>query len=167
MDHCHPFLPIIDIGLQDAFEAARQSQSLLSAILAVSLRFYSRYATRLRELGTECPSLPHNQLPVYLAELAECQLALTMLHKRQNLLDVQAILILAAWGLRSGGRGPDSWILTGHAARVGLRLGLHKENGGRLTEQSSNPDIWQTISRMRTRVTLSWCVVVPAQLFLS
>jgi hypothetical protein len=35
-------------------------------------------------------------------------------------------LLLAAWGLQSGGKGPDAWVLTGHAARVSRRLGIHR-----------------------------------------
>jgi hypothetical protein len=43
------------------------------------------------------------------------------------LTDVQAILLLAAWNLQPGSRsGPDAWVVTGHAARISRRLGVHK-----------------------------------------
>jgi hypothetical protein len=58
--------------------------------------------------------------------MAESHLAHTLLRKKHTLEDVQAILLLAAWGLRSGGNGPDGWVLTGHAARVSRRLGIDR-----------------------------------------
>jgi hypothetical protein len=68
-------------------------------------------------------------VPATLAEIAESHLAHTLLRKKHTLADVQAILLLAAWGLQSGGKGPDAWVLTGHAARVSRRLGIHRAVG--------------------------------------
>lgn len=70
-----------------------------------------------------------SHVPAALAEIAESHLAHTLLRKKHTLADVQAILLLAAWGLQSGGKGPDAWVLTGHAARVSRRLGINRAVG--------------------------------------
>ena len=117
MDHCHPFLPIVDVTLPDPLSSLHRYPSLFSAILAIAARFYLRHSTTLHILD------PH--VPAALTDMAESHLAHTLLRKRHTLADVQAILLLAAWGLQSDGKGPDAWVLTGHAARVSRRLGIH------------------------------------------
>lgn len=67
-----------------------------------------------------------DSVPQRLANLAEMQMGYTMLSKTLALSDVQAILLLAAWGLQPEGSGPDAWIVTGHASRIARRLGVHK-----------------------------------------
>lgn len=122
IDHCHPFLPIVNVALDDAFTTIRQSPPLISAMIAIAARFYVRFTTRsISSYPALDPSIPPR-----LANLAETHLGQTLLRKQHALSDVQAILLLAAWGLQSGGRGPDAWIVTGHAARVARRLGVHK-----------------------------------------
>ncbi|CAI7581146.1 unnamed protein product [Penicillium viridicatum] len=121
MNHCHPFLPIIDINLPDPFTSVQRYPSLFSAILAISARFYLRHSTTSHIIDS--------YVPAALADIAESHLAHTLLRKKHTLADVQAILLLAAWGLRSGGKGPDAWVLTGHAARVSRRLGIHRAVG--------------------------------------
>jgi len=64
-------------------------------------------------------------IPAKLANLAETHLAQTLLRNQYALSDVQMILLHAAWGLHEGGKGPDAWILAGHAGRVARRLGVH------------------------------------------
>ncbi|KAH7390063.1 hypothetical protein BKA64DRAFT_112325 [Cadophora sp. MPI-SDFR-AT-0126] len=118
MKHCHPFLPIVDITLLDSFTSVQRYPSLFSAILAISARFYLRHSTTSHIIDS-C-------VPAALADIAESHLAHTLLRKKHTLADVQAILLLAAWGLQSGGKGPDAWVLTGHAARLSRRLGIHR-----------------------------------------
>lgn len=118
-------MPIIEVADADAFHVIRhQSPTLLSAILAIAARFYVRYEERFPS-----PNLPSIApgLPARLASLAQWHLAQTLLRKQQALFDVQAVLLLAAWGLESGGRGPDAWIVTGHASRIARRLGINRE----------------------------------------
>jgi hypothetical protein len=91
-------------------------------MIAIAARFYVRFTTRSM---SSYPALDPS-IPPRLANLAETHLGQTLLRKQHALSDVQAILLLAAWGLQSGGRGPDAWIVTGHAARVARRLGVHK-----------------------------------------
>ena len=122
VENCHPFLPVVNVGLPDTFSTIRQSPFLTSAILAIAARFYPRHRARDPMAG---PALPSG-LPVQLADMAEAHLGRTLLRKQHALSDVQAILIMAAWGLQSGGRGPDAWIVTGHAARIARRLGVHQ-----------------------------------------
>ncbi|WVQ87185.1 hypothetical protein IAS59_000908 [Cryptococcus gattii] len=122
IDHCHPFLPVVNVALDDAFNTIRQSPFLTSAILAVAARFYIRYTSRNPD---SFPPLDP-AVPPRLANLAEAHLANTLLRKQHALSDVQAVMLLAAWGLQSGGRGPDAWVVTGHAARIARRLGVHK-----------------------------------------
>ncbi|KAL1410967.1 hypothetical protein Q8F55_001910 [Vanrija albida] len=125
VQNCHPFMPIIEVADADAFHVIRhQSPTLLSAILAIAARFYVRYEERFPS-----PNLPSIApgLPARLASLAQWHLAQTLLRKQQALFDVQAVLLLAAWGLESGGRGPDAWIVTGHASRIARRLGINRE----------------------------------------
>ncbi|WVQ78436.1 hypothetical protein IAT38_000522 [Cryptococcus sp. DSM 104549] len=125
IDHCHPFLPVVNVALEDAFNTIRQSPFLISAIIAVAARFYIRYTAR--SPGNSPPLDP--AIPQRLANLAEAHLANTLLRKQHALSDVQAVMLLAAWGLQSGGRGPDAWVVTGHAARIARRLGVHKVLG--------------------------------------
>lgn len=118
--HCHPFLPIIE----HTPEQTPYGPALHSAVLAIAARFYSMFHRRPTSPPPRCTL--DADVPARLAELAERHLARTLLQKQHSLADVQAILLLAAWGLQSGGRGPDAWVLTGHAARVARRLGFHK-----------------------------------------
>ncbi|KAJ1306439.1 hypothetical protein OPQ81_007442 [Rhizoctonia solani] len=107
---CHPFMPIIDFTQQDVYESIRHKSSFLfSTILAIAARF------------DQTPAAPR------LASLAEQHLSHTLLRKQHCLADVQATLLLAGWGLQPGGGGPDAWLLTGHAWRMGRRLGLWKK----------------------------------------
>ncbi|KAK8869531.1 hypothetical protein IAR55_000097 [Kwoniella newhampshirensis] len=122
IDHCHPFLPVVNVALDDAFNTIRQSPFLISAIVAVAARFYIRFTSR--SPGAYPPLEP--SIPPRLANLAEAHLGNTLLRKQHALSDVQAVMLLAAWGLQSGGRGPDAWVVTGHAARIARRLGVHK-----------------------------------------
>lgn len=115
----------MDLTEEDAFHGVRQqSATLLSAILAIAARFYPRYIQR--QPSASLPSISPD-LPARLAELAEQCLAQTMLRKQHHLTDVQAVLLLASWGLQSGGKGPDAWIVTGHAARIARRLGIPRD----------------------------------------
>ncbi|OCF39443.1 hypothetical protein I317_06767 [Kwoniella heveanensis CBS 569] len=122
IDHCHPFLPIVNVALEDAFNTIRQSPFLISAIIAIAARFYIKFTSRS---PGAMPPLDAS-IPSRLANLAEAHLANTLLRKQHALSDVQAVILLSAWGLQSGGRGPDAWVVTGHAARIARRLGLHK-----------------------------------------
>lgn len=122
MNRCHPFLPIVDITLPDPFTSIQRYPGLFSAILAIAARFYLRHSTASHMVSQIIDSC----VPATLADIAEFHLAHTMLRKKHTLADVQAILLLAAWGLRGGGKGPDAWVLTGHAARVSRRLGIHR-----------------------------------------
>lgn len=56
--------------------------------------------------------------------LAETHLGSTLSRKRHSLSDVQGVLFLAAFGLRPGGKGCETWILTGHALRLAKRLSI-------------------------------------------
>jgi hypothetical protein len=96
-------------------------------MIAIAARFYVRFIARNPRGGTSLvyPTLDPT-IPAKLANLAETHLAQTLLRKQHALSDVQTILLLAAWGLHSGGRGPDAWVVTGHAARVARRLGVHR-----------------------------------------
>jgi hypothetical protein len=123
VNHCHPFLPIINITQEDAFASVRGSAPLFSAVISTASRFYSKYGSRR---GPSGPALD-GSIPARLANLAEAHLGQTLLRRHYALSDVQAILLLAAWGLQSGCKsGPDPWVVTGHAARVSRRLGVHK-----------------------------------------
>ncbi|WVN86579.1 uncharacterized protein L203_101746 [Cryptococcus depauperatus CBS 7841] len=135
IDHCHLFLPIVNIALDDTFNTIRQSPFLISAMIAVAARFYIKYASR----KTEALPFLDPSVPPRLANLAEAHLVNTLLRKQHALSDVQAVMILAAWGLQSGGGGPDAWIVTGHAARIARRLGVHKVLGQAAEVARTNP----------------------------
>lgn len=110
VNHCHPFLPIINITQEDAFASVRGSAPLFSAVISTASRFYSKYGSRR---GPSGPALD-GSIPARLANLAEAHLGQTLLRRHYALSDVQAILLLAAWGLQSGGKsGPDPWVVTG------------------------------------------------------
>ncbi len=101
IDHCHPFLPIVNVALDDAFNTIRKSPPLMSAMIANVARFYCRLTARSLR-GLLYPHLDPS-VPANFTNLAESQLAQTLLQKQHALSDVQAILLLAAWGLQSGG----------------------------------------------------------------
>ncbi|ORX33857.1 hypothetical protein BD324DRAFT_206404 [Kockovaella imperatae] len=126
IDHCHAFMPIVNVALDDVFNVIRSSPALFSSMLAIAARFYPRATERFSEMrrGKYPPLDP--SVPRRLANLAEMHLAYTVLSKKFALSDVQAILLLAAWGLEADGAGPDAWIVTGHAARVARRVGVYK-----------------------------------------
>ena len=128
IDHCHPFFPIVNVALDDAFTTIRQSPPLISAMLAIAARFYVRYSKRMSGTSTPHSDLPllDPAVPAKLANLAEMHLAQTLLRKQHALSDAQATLLMSAWGVQPGGKGSDSWVVTGHAARVMRRLGVHK-----------------------------------------
>ncbi|KAG8738928.1 hypothetical protein FRC11_001032 [Ceratobasidium sp. 423] len=103
-------MPIIDFTQRGVYESTRhKSPFLFSTILAIAARF------------DQTETAPR------LASLAEQHLSHTLLRKQHCLADVQATLLLAGWGLQPGGGGPDAWLLTGHAWRMGRRLGLWKK----------------------------------------
>ncbi|WRT67431.1 uncharacterized protein IL334_004402 [Kwoniella shivajii] len=157
IDHCHPFLPIVNVALDDAFNTIRQSPFLISAILAVAARFYIKFTSRSPgAMPTLDPAIPSR-----LANLAEAHLSNTILRKQHALSDVQAVLLLSAWGLQSGGRGPDSWVVTGHAARIARRLGVHTLLGqaaeiARLTRPGTSE--WERLEQFmpQWRTWLCW-----------
>ncbi|KAJ5979535.1 hypothetical protein N7501_002877 [Penicillium viridicatum] len=155
MNHCHPFLPIIDINLPDPFTSVQRYPSLFSAILAISARFYLRHSPTSHIIDS--------YVPAALADIAESHLAHTLLRKKHTLADAQAILLLAAWGLRSGGKGPDAWVLTGHAARVSRRLGIHRAVGQAVaaikrdgSQLEAPVDKVDTAMRRQWRTWLAW-----------
>jgi hypothetical protein len=123
--HCHLFLPIIDISLDDPFAVVQQCPLLLSTVIAIAARLHGRYHIIRHEQNTAMITLDAG-MPDALARLAEEHLGKTLLRKQHALSDVRAILLLAAWGLQGGGAGPDAWVLTGHAMRIAQRLGVHR-----------------------------------------
>ena len=123
--HCHSFLPVIDISLDNPFVIVQQSPLLLSAVVAIAARSHTRYHIIRQEQNSGTISLDTG-ISDALARLAEEHLGRTLLRKQHTLSDVRAILLMAAWGLQSGGAGPDAWVLTGHAMRIAQRLGVHR-----------------------------------------
>jgi hypothetical protein len=91
-----------------------------------------------------------------------------LLHKSHTLSDMQAIILLAAWGLRGGGGGPDAWVLSGHAARIGMRLGLHRLREKTLSVEIANDDdatrkavrLESLMRGWRTWLCWSWLVLL-------
>lgn len=144
-EHVHLFMPVFDLSNLFAFYETTRAQSsfLFSVILAVSARFCYRKA------APQTAGAPTTMLEVdaqtfdELADAAESHLARTLLRKQHAVTDVQGTLLMATWGLRSGGGGPDAWvscalytlttadvpqILTGHAFRMSRRLGMHLDD---------------------------------------
>ncbi len=165
IDHCHPFLPVVNVALDDAFNTIRQSPPLISAMIAIASRFYCRFTSRSSR-NKMYPQLDPS-IPARLINLAESHLAQTLLRKQHALSDVQAILLLAAWGLQSGGRGPDAWIVTGHAVRIARRLGVHKVLGKAAeTARTAQPgsEEWEELETFMPQWR-TWCVIRVAQSF--
>ncbi|CAN9403101.1 unnamed protein product [Alternaria alternata] len=148
VEHCHPFLPIVDIALPDPFTSVQRYPSLFSAILAISARFYLRSSSKAHIMDSHVPKA--------LAEIAESHLAHTLLRKKHTLADVQAILLLAAWGLQSGGKGPDAWVLTGHAARVSRRLGIQRAVGQAVAATQKDRSQLEAPAEVDTAVLRQW-----------
>lgn len=140
IQYCHAFLPVVIIkgDSRQVFERLRRRSSfLLTVVIAVAARF-TNLAAQAPASSPAQPSWMNGAAAstdvsvdratfAQLANLAESHLAQSLLRKAHSLEDVMATLLLAGWGLRSGGGGPDSWILTGHAFRISRRLGLHND----------------------------------------
>ncbi|CAN9282759.1 unnamed protein product [Alternaria alternata] len=122
--------------------------SLFSAILAISARFYLRSSSKAHIMDSHVPKA--------LAEIAESHLAHTLLRKKHTLADVQAILLLAAWGLQSSGKGPDAWVLTGHAARVSRRLGIQRAVGQAVAATQKDRSQLEAPAEVDTAVLRRW-----------
>ncbi|KAH8622035.1 hypothetical protein IG631_23141 [Alternaria alternata] len=97
-----------------------------------------------------------SHVPKALAEIAESHLAHTLLRKKHTIADVQAILLLAAWGLQSGGKGPDAWVLTGHAARVSRRLGIQRAVGQAVAATQKDRSQLEAPAEVDTAVLRQW-----------
>lgn len=95
-------------------------------MLAIAARFYIHHVARFPNRPDRRPYPEMDRaIPAQLAHLAESHLANTLLRKNHTLHDVQATLLMAGWGLQSGGKGPDAWVITGLSARLARRLGIH------------------------------------------
>lgn len=105
-------MPVFDLSKLFAFYEATRAQSsfLFSVILAISARFC------YRKTAPQTAGAPPLMLEVdaqtfdELADAAESHLARTLLRKQHAVTDVQGTLLMATWGLRSGGGGPDAWV---------------------------------------------------------
>jgi hypothetical protein len=103
-------MPIFEMTNLFAFYESTRAKSsfLFSVILAISARFTYR---RPSAQTAGAPLLEIDpQTFDELADTAESHLARTLLRKQHALTDVQATLLMANWGLRSGGGGPDAWV---------------------------------------------------------
>lgn len=145
---CHPFLPIVattDTGLTGLRDIRQRCTYLCTTILAIGARFYLKHCTRHNILL----NLPL-QAPAAIARLAYSHLAASLFRKQHQLADVQATLLLAGWGLQSGGGGPDPWLVTGHCTRLAQRLGLHRTSGRQGAADQEAKQLLQT------RTWLGW-----------
>lgn len=122
IQYCHSFLPVVIIkgDSRQVFERLRRRSSyLLTVVIAVAARFTNLAAQR-PSLSPAQPSWMTGAASTdvvvdratfgQLANLAESHLAQSLLRKAHSLEDVMATLLMAGWGLRSGGGGPDSWV---------------------------------------------------------
>lgn len=163
MTHCHIFLPIVDARGHEGFNVTLKMPALISCIVAVAARFHHGYTSRIY-LHEPSESILGRSLSQSLATLAENHMSDILLQKVHSLPDMQAILLLAGWGLRSGGDGPDAWILSGHAARVGTRLGLNRLGAKNLSIENTTDDdevrkaarLESVMRRWRTWLCWSW-----------
>jgi hypothetical protein len=98
-------------------------------ILAISSRFLSTQSVSVRggdEHSQQPAPLVSAALYRELAQRAYSSVTHTLLTKRHRLEDIQALIFMSAWGLSRDGFGPDSWVISGHAIRLALRIGLHR-----------------------------------------
>lgn len=157
----------MNVGQPDSFGVIRQTPALISCLVAIAARFHLGYTRRVSANDIPAAALERS-LPSSLAKLAEEHLADILLHKVHSLSDMQSTLMLAAWGLREGGGGPDAWVLSGHAARLGMRLGLHRlQTKTSMIKNASDVEEGQKAARMdsimrrwRTWLCWSWSVRV-------
>ena len=106
-------MPVFELSNPFAFYEATRAQSsfLFSVILAISARFCYRKAAPPQAAGAPASVLEVDaQTFDELADAAESHLARTLLRKQHAVTDVQGTLLMATWGLRSGGGGPDAWV---------------------------------------------------------
>lgn len=104
-------MPIFEITTVFAFYETTRAKSsfLFSVILAISARFSYRKTAAQGASGPPMLEVDAQTLEE-LADTADSHLARTLLRKQHALTDVQGTLLMANWGLRSGGGGPDAWV---------------------------------------------------------
>ena len=90
------------------------SPYLYTVILAISSRY-------ILPTPTVDPSTS-----LQLRRLAYTYYVASQFRRHQSLPDVQATLLLAAYGMYKRNKGPDPWIVTGHCGRLTHRLGLQR-----------------------------------------
>ncbi|EJT97766.1 hypothetical protein DACRYDRAFT_119009 [Dacryopinax primogenitus] len=132
VDHCLPFIPIFADEPPPTLDSLRARSSFLATVCIT--------------LGARITSGQSEEPMFYqaLADHSEGCLGATMTRKILILEDVQATLLMMGWGLRPNGQGPDAWILSGHALRMGKRLGLDSPRSGASKHSEKERErVWQ------------------------
>lgn len=119
-ENCLTYVPLFDSRNLPTIEEMRKSDlCLFCAIIAIAARHTAvadpSYSVQRAEEEWED-----------LCQIVEAHIAKTLVRPRHRLGDIQAIILLHAYGLRSGGMGHDPWILSGHAFRLAKRLSIDR-----------------------------------------
>lgn len=119
-ENCLTYVPLFDSRRLPTIEEMRKSDlCLFCSIIAIAARHTAAIdpsfsAQRVEEEWED------------LCQIVEAHVAKTLVRPRHRLGDIQAIILLHSYGLRSGGIGHDPWILSGHAFRLAKRLSIDR-----------------------------------------
>lgn len=119
-ENCLTYVPLFDSRNLPKIEEMRKSDLCL---------FCSIIAIAARHTAIIDPSFSEQKIEEEwedLCQIVEAHVAKTLVRPRHRLGDIQAIILLHAYGLRSGGMGHDPWILSGHAFRLAKRLSIDR-----------------------------------------
>lgn len=149
--NCLTYVPLFDPHKLPTIEEMRQSDlCLFCSIIAIAARYTAMIDP---SFSTEQVEQEREDL----CQIVEAHIAKTLIQPRHRLSDVQAIILLHAYGLRSGGFGYDPWILSGHAFRLGKRLSIDRIT----TLQSASKVLSKTTSLPRR----AWLLLCASDCF--
>lgn len=116
------FIPMFQEPLHLSFDSIRNRSSFLfCTILAVAAKYN---CVLTGELGTNPLLAVDGDVWLQIRGMAMAGYVQAIISKVHCLEDVQATVLLCAWGLQDRGASPDPWMMTGSALRLAQRLGI-------------------------------------------
>lgn len=104
-----------------SFDSVRhRSPFLFCTVLAVA----AKYSTSTTSARSQAPCTVDQETWFQIRGMAMAGYVQAIISKIHSLEDVQATVLLCAWGLQDRGASPDPWMMTGSALRLAQRLGI-------------------------------------------
>lgn len=130
------FIPLFQEPLHLSFDSIRNRSSFLfSTILAIAAKYNSQLTSG--QLGGTAQTIDP-EIWLQVRGMAMAGYVQAIISKVHCLEDVQATVLLCAWGLQDRGASPDPWMMTGSALRLAQRLGIQNASVA-LAERMTEP----------------------------